>query len=271
MKKTIILSLLAVVMAFVACSPINDKDEMGGSITADQIIANVIVEKINGKNVNKVMFECNSPINCQWTNGVTTVAGSIGEMQMLLLGDQIITLTGLCGDGSIITKEFPITIEDIYYDVAPEYELLCGTGEKVWVWDDTVPHPTGNGGYLIHTAPAWWAIDLNGIDEQAQSNNIPLEGRNGTMTLTLSGMKLTKSGGDEGKFSFDMSKTTVTSDGTWAIGKLYTNNVEVLLGFMHSTNEYDILKLDENTLHLASPDPGAGMWGGCWYWCFKAQ
>ena len=64
MKKTMIfLLLLLVSLSFVACDPIEDREEMTGSITPEQIQATVRFEQIGGKNVHKVMYKCSSPIN----------------------------------------------------------------------------------------------------------------------------------------------------------------------------------------------------------------
>lgn len=104
MKKIMIFSLLVASLSFAACDPIEDREEMTGSITVDQIQATVTVEQIDGQNVNKVFFECKSPISCQWTNGVDTKAGASGEMFLLLSGENTITLKGLCADGSIVEK-----------------------------------------------------------------------------------------------------------------------------------------------------------------------
>ena len=82
-----------------ACQPLDNREEMTGNISVEDIQATVRVEQINGKNVNKVFFECSSPISCQWSNGVETHATSSGEMLMFLTGEQTVTLTGLCGDG----------------------------------------------------------------------------------------------------------------------------------------------------------------------------
>ena len=63
MKKIMIFSLLVASLSFAACDPIEDREEMTGSITVDQIQATVTVEQIDGQNVNKVFFECKSPIS----------------------------------------------------------------------------------------------------------------------------------------------------------------------------------------------------------------
>lgn len=278
MKKiTIILSLVALCV-LASCDPIEIRYEMGDSITADQIVATAVPEVINGQNVNKVILECNSPINCQWSNGILQANSNYAEMLMFVPGTQTITLTGLCADGTKITKEFTVTIDAMHYEVAPEYGYFCGTGEKKWTWDASMGTPWGNGGYLSNVTPGWWCCDMAAIEGQAVEKGYPADGQNGYMTFVLNGLKLQKSDGAVGNFSFDMTKTTTGADGNiWGIGKLTTKGVNVLLGVQPNQSgfpmiyEYDILQLNDDRMYLACPEPGAGAWGTCWYWCFTAM
>lgn len=275
MKKLMIFSLLVTVISLVACDPIDDRDKMTGSITADQIQAIVKVEQINGKNVNKVTYECSSPISCQWTNGVLTKAGANGEMIMFLEGNQTVTLTGICGDGSMITKEFSVTVDDMHYDVDPEYGYLCGNGEKTWTWDDEVAGPWGNGGYLGNTTPGWWVVGMNDIEAQASKRGYPGDGAGATMTFMLNGLKIKKSTGKEGTFTFDMSKKIKNGDEVWSCGEFYIKKDGILLPMVLNDETYantlKILRIDNDKLYLAAPRAGVSSAGGeATFWCFKA-
>ena len=53
MKKIMIFSLLVASLSFAACDPIEDREEMTGSITVDQIQATVTVEQIDGHSSDK--------------------------------------------------------------------------------------------------------------------------------------------------------------------------------------------------------------------------
>lgn len=276
MKKIMIFSLLVASLLFAACDPIEDREKMTGSITADQIQATVTVEQIDGQNVNKVSFKCSSPISCQWSNGILTKAGSEGDMLMFIVGTQTVTLTGVCGDGSIVTKEFQVTVDKMHYDVDPVYGYLCGDGEKTWTWDDEVGGPWGNGSYLDNTTPGWWVLKLDELEGQASGKGYAGEGAGATMTFVLNGLKLQKSSGKEGTFSFDMSKQTLNGGGeVWACGKLYTSGAGILLPVIindeTSTGTFDILQVNDDKLYLAAPrasTTGAG--GEATFWCFKA-
>ncbi|SHE70878.1 hypothetical protein [Dysgonomonas macrotermitis] len=277
MKKIIILPLLAILISFIACSPIDDREELKGNITADQIDAIVTVETIDGKNVNKIKFECHSPINCKWSNGVVTVAANSGEMQMFITGDQTVTLTGLNSDGTTLTKEYSVRIDELYYPIAKEYEYFCGpTGEKIWRWDTEAAIPYGMGGYMASSNGDWASSDMDAIQAKADAADKSNEGKNGRLKFSLNGMKITKlnndgSDGSESTFLFDMSRQTPNFMGNeWAIGKVYTNTSDaLLLGFDHPSTEFDILRLDEDKMVLVSTESGA--WAGAYFWFFEAE
>ena len=147
------------------------------------------------------------------------------------------------------------------------------------LWDTLVPRPLfgGNGGYKGgDKAPAWWKVEIGAqLDEQAVGKGTPDDGTDGSMTFTLSGMKLTKSSGVSGTFNFDMSKTSTAGDGTpYAIGELTTKGVNVLLGIQPNAGDamvyrYDILKLTEDKMYLCVED--AANPGQAFFWCFKAK
>lgn len=119
-----------------------------------------------------------------------------------------------------------------------------------------------------------------------QSSGMPGEGykvnirgtADASMVFSIQGASLTKKRSDgttvKGTFSFDMTKTTNdTSGNTWAIGKLKTAGVTVLVGVSPdegkaSVYEYDIHTLDEETLILSYAPAGSGEWGNCYYWKF---
>lgn len=278
MKKSIIFSMLVGAAMLIACNPIEDRDTMTGAITADQLKISATPVVKDGVNSNYI--ELNSEGNAclsSWDYGFGTLTTTKGTVKVMMAGDNDIVYNGMNADGTIIQKKITVHVDKLY-DVAPEYALFCGgTGTKTWVWDDLMGTPWGNGGYLGNTTPGWWTNNVDAIETQAQGKGYPGDGKNGSMLFSLKGLKLTKSDGTSGSFSFDMTKTTPDGNGnTWGIGKFYTKSVNVLLGIQPNDgnkviNEYDILKLDANHLYLACPEKGAGAWGTCWFWCFRAK
>ena len=187
---------------------------------------------------------------------------------------------------------FPVTVEEAF-DVAPEWAIFCGTGEKVWTWDETqspAGRVWGNGAYKASLVPDWWGRTLADISGELPGNDV-----GATMTFSASGAKLIKKRTDGieevGTFSFDMSKVIKAGEapgGQWSIGRLYTNQVTVLNGKQQNVPgapplyEYEILKLNDNQIALGwatalkdgkvvSFDEARqnGAWSEAWYWFFK--
>jgi len=277
MKKSILLSILAVSVLLASCEPIEHRDVLQGGITESQLNISAIPEIRDGVNSNYIQL--NSDGNAclsSWNYGFGTLVATKGTVKVMAKGPNTIVYTGLNADGTMITKSITVQV-DALYDVEPEWALFCGdSGLKDWVWDNTVAGPWGNGGYKGNNAPGWWVVSINDINGQA-----PGEGAGASMTFSLIGAKIIKNYNDgttaEGSFTFDMSKITYDDGGAvWAKGKLNTKNVTVLCG--KSPNEgnapvysYDILKLTENNLVLSYPEPGAGSWGTAWFWVFMKK
>jgi len=269
--------IVATVTLFTACDPAEDRDILSGAISADDLDISATPQIIDGKNSNYI--ELNSDgVGClsswDYGNGITTKTKT--TVQLVLGGSNEIIFTGLNADGSYITKSLTVQV-DTLINVPTEWGLLCGTGEKSWVWDDTGGQAVwGNGGYLGCYAPCWWTVGVGDMDGQAAG-----EGKNAELIFSVKGSKLTKQFSDgtstSGSFTFDMSQTTGDGNGgIWGKGKLNTKNVTVLAGFQPNGGgapvyEYDILQLDEDKLYLGWPEPGAGAWGTAWFWMFKKK
>ena len=276
MKKLLIyLPLLAGILF--SCEPIEDRASMGGAISADQLEARVEPVVVDGKNSNKVVVDCSSPVNVRWSYDLGTSQRTTDTLLMVVEGESTVTLIARNPDGTEVTKDYTVNVEELSFSVAPQWGYLCGSGEKEWVWDtqDNAGAVFGNGGYLANTAPGWWMMGSDGVDDEA-----PGEGSGASMVFSTKGASLTKHLSDgttqEGTFSFDMSKQKMADDGTvWSSGKLHTNGVTVLCGI--SINEgykevhaYDILRLDDDKLYLGYAAEGTGAWGEAWFWMFQA-
>ena len=277
MKKTLIYSLVAVTMLLVACDPAEDRDVLSGAITAEELQISATPLKVDGKNSNSIELNSDGVGSLSsWNYGNGTTTSTKTTVQLVLKGANEIVFTGLNHDGTTITKTLTVQV-DTLINVPAEWGLLCGEGEKSWVWDDTDPSAVwGNGGYKGSVSPSWWKVALADIDGQAAG-----EGAGAEMVFAVGGSSLTKIKADgsssKGSFSFDMSAKTLDDGGVvWAIGKLKTKNVGVLCGIQPNGGgatvyDYDILKLDADKLVLAFPEPGAGSWGTAWFWMFKAK
>jgi len=276
MNKTLIYSMLAATMMMAACDPTENRDVMSGAITASDLQISATPVLVNGKKSNSIVLNSDK-VGCltSWNygNGVTTSTKI--TVQLVLKGANEIVFTGLNHDGTTITKTLTVQI-DTLINVPPEWGILCGTGQKSWVWDNTASSVWGNGGYKGNTSPGWWAVKLSDMAGQTTG-----EGDGAEMVFSVKGSSLTKKKTDGtsmvGSFSFDMTAITKDDGGAvWAKGKLKTKNVTVLSGKQPNGGnapiyDYDILKLDNAKMALAWPEPGAGSWGTAWFWMFKAK
>lgn len=293
-----IFSLLVASLSFVACDPIEDREKMTGSITADQIQATVTVEQVNGKNVNKVKFSCSSPISCQWSNGVNVLSASSGELLLFLQGEQMITLTGLNSDGTIVTKEFPVTVDEMYYEVPAEYAMLCGSGSKKWTWDTEVNGGAwGNMGYKADSGEnfanngsgTWWSCAPADLADQLSHSTIGSptgeENADAYMTWTLSGTKIetfTPSGTLIRSGKFSLNNYSKKEEG-WSIGTLTTTAEAILWPWVinwasspavhpvAAPTEFEVIQLNEEKMVLVVPPADGSSWSEATFWRFKAK
>jgi len=269
------IAILIASITFAGCEAVEDRLDIGGFISADQLELTATPVVINGKNTNKVVLNNSSPVLSSWDYGVGTTQKKTDTVLMVVEGDSEIVFTGRNPDGSEITKTLTVNVEDMYFPVPPEWAFLTGGSEKEWEWDESKPGVWGNGGYLGNVAPAWWTLPIGDIDGQSAN-----EGVGAKMIFSLRGAKFTKVKSDgtteSGTFSFNMaSKTMDESGAVWAKGKLTLKGTTVLNGISPNEGgakvyEYDILVVDDNQLVLSYPEPGAGAWGTAWFWMFRA-
>ena len=260
----------------IGCDPIEDRMELGKSITADQLNITATNVMVNGKKSNKVVLDNKSPVLSSWDYGVGVTQRKTDTVLLVTTGENEIVFTGLNADGVKINKTILVSVEELSFPVPPEWGSLTDGTEKTWIWDSTKPSVWGNGGYLASLGPAWWTLQESEIDGQATA-----EGTGAKMLFSLRGAKLTKvkSNGETivGSFAFDMSKKLTMEDGSvWSQGKLTTKNVTVLCGISPdedkaSVYDYDILFLNDHEMILAYAPYGTAAWGTAWFWVFRAE
>lgn len=111
MKK--IFFIFVTLCAIAACDPTHEDIGIGGSITADELKAksSVTVDKdASGKNGNIITCSTSAPVNAKWTIAGKDLVGNYAKKKMRL-GEYVVTLTGLCADGTEVKAEFPIKCE----------------------------------------------------------------------------------------------------------------------------------------------------------------
>ena len=279
-------------MAFVSCEPVENRLEMKGAVTEADVRAKIKVEvimreseetpgKMVKSNFINIINEGLAPCVTSFTHGLGTFVGaSINNLQAFVVaGEQTVLVNVLNADGTRLDPiPFTVVVEEAF-DVAPEWAIFCGDGERVWTWLDE-GRTWGNGGYKADLAPGWWGRPASEIDGEMEGN-----GEGATMTFSATGARLIKDRNDGiqeiGTFSFDMSKKirNANNDGDWSIGHMSTSQVTVLNGQrMNDGNgplyEYEILKLSDEELVLGWPtgdNIDAGGWSEAWFWVFRAK
>ncbi|MDR1782827.1 MAG: hypothetical protein LBR13_01000 [Dysgonamonadaceae bacterium] len=281
MKKiSIILTIAVTILATTACDPIENRNELSGQTTMAKIdqLVSVTAEMRDGVRSNYLLLNADGmDALCSFDYGVGTYVGTKARVQVVTEGANTVIFTALNADGTKLTKEFTVDVQKCF-DVAPEWGLFCGSGEKTWVWDDDAP-VWGNGGYLANVAPGWWAVSVGDIDGQA-----PGEGAGASMIFSVKGSSLTKVKTDgteiKGTFAFSFTEKDIIKDSSgeadWATGTLKTAGVTVLCGINPNASPkdvttYNILKLDDGHLVLATAQPNTGAWGEAWFWRFRAK
>lgn len=272
-----IIATFAILLLFPACEPIVEDANVGEVVTsADQIHAEVTSVVINGKKANKVLVKCTSPVICQWTDGVNTLSSNNGELTLLVQGQQTIELKAMAADGTTFSKEFNVTVEDMYYPVPAAYGLFFGSGEKTWVWNTNWNAPDGGPvGALIMSGGApgsgrdYWGWTPTLSDKKDVCN----EGEGSKMVLTLNGKKITKYDPQgkvvgTGSINFDMTPNNIYG----SLGTLTFAGTNILFPYDYNnmapwaSNTFTITYLDDDHLMLFTPSSNGG-----WYYVFNAE
>jgi hypothetical protein len=277
-----IIAAFALISFFPACEPIVEDANVGEVVTsADQIQAEVNSVVMNGKKTNKVTVKCKSPVVCQWTDGVNTLSSNDGELTLLIEGQQTIEVKALAADGTIFTKEFDVTVEDMYYPVSPAYALFFGSGTKTWVWNSADGWNAPDGGpagaiIMSGGAPSsgrdYWGWTPEDLSSQCKANGYPDEGAGSQMVLTLKGKKIVKYGPTgtvvgTGSINFDMTPTSIYG----SLGTLTFVGTNILFPYDRNGNvpwrfsTFTITYLDDEHLMLFTPSSNGG-----WYYVFNA-
>ena len=112
MKK--IFLLFVAICAIAACNPTHEDISMGGHITADELKAKTSValdiDPVTGKYGNILTCSTSAPVSASWTIAGKAIPGQYVTKKMRL-GESVVTLTGLCGDGTVVSVDFPINSE----------------------------------------------------------------------------------------------------------------------------------------------------------------
>ncbi len=296
MKKIFMMALAASAIVLTACDPVQEDTYKNNqqTVTAEQLRNNssVTVVQENGKNVNCVHVTSSVSAPIQWFNGVLYSTNPTDDIIMLVTGPQTLTITAMNPDGTLVSADYPVNIEELSenYPVDPHWGMLCGAGSKEWVWDDSDGMCWGNCGYLSGVngdIGTWWGVSAPDVAGQISHYGYDLDDSgDATMTFVLAGTKIIKSSGGTGTFSFDFTNSGwVDNDGNkgenadpdnlWAIGQLKATGDGVMFpqhvnSDIHVT-QYDVNYIDDEKMILTYTTPDQESWGEATFWKFKAK
>ena len=111
MKK--IFLFFATACVIVACNPTHEDISNDGHISADELKAMTTVSVDNdgqGHNGNIITCETSAPVTAKWTIDGKDMVGNYAKKKMRV-GEYVVTLTGLCADGTVVTADYPINCE----------------------------------------------------------------------------------------------------------------------------------------------------------------
>ena len=111
MKKIFMLFVAA--CALFACDPTHEDISTNGHITVDELIAKTTVtvdKSADGKNGNILTCSTSAPVNAVWNVAGKNLIGNYAKKKMRV-GEYVVTLTGICSDGTEVKAEFPLNCE----------------------------------------------------------------------------------------------------------------------------------------------------------------
>ena len=106
--------MFVAICAFAACDPTHEKINNGGHITVDELVAKTVVTTdiaADGKNGNVLTCETLAPVSAKWTIAGKDYKSNSAKAKMRV-GQHTVTLTALCADGTKLTADFPVTVDE---------------------------------------------------------------------------------------------------------------------------------------------------------------
>lgn len=275
MKKILFaVSLLATLL--VACDPITDEVSADGSITAEELTNSFqLVPKSEGNNNITVELSTARYIKVYSAENDGVVAEGTSQnmsFQVVPPAREVgYYITTINHDGTVVkssTKSLNVTE---FTDLPEIYDAIFGVdggyGTTTWTWDDSQTLYWGNVGWGSgNNGPSWWGAPASAdIDEQAAGKGLPMDGKDGWFSLSLTGVNTSR--GETGTVNVT---TDVAVDG-WDIGTMKFTGTIPLMGVLPNDGNqrcytYQILKADGDHLVLAAMS-SSGSEG--WYFCYK--
>lgn len=148
MKKSLIYSLLLAAMAFTACDPIEDRLDIGGAISADDLELSATPIVVDGLNSNEVIVENNSPTLSRWVSDRSQIQSSYGIVIFDYIGTRDVQFTARNANGD--QSDVTLTVEvDTMTNLTSSMEDRLGIeyNEDGSLNKDVMPYYLGNADY----------------------------------------------------------------------------------------------------------------------------
>ena len=131
--KKILLSLAVVfALAFTACDPVEDfTKNTAGDITNEEVQA-TLVQK-DGENLVKVTVHSSG--TAQISNGKQTIKANYADLIMREMGDNTVYVTVMNSDGSLVTKEYPVKVTSMPYELPVLETIIWQGNQSCGGWD----------------------------------------------------------------------------------------------------------------------------------------
>lgn len=260
MRTTKYMIGLFVTVLMCACDPIEDRNELTGSLNPEDLDISV---SVSGNTI--TMENKTQGILPYWDYGTGFSNKNKETILQPFAGEHTIKFTayGVGYKGVTVEKTVSVEKNDLEYFKTPEsWNLLSGDGKgKTWVWNLDKSNPYGNGSEMM-TGVEWWGPGVAAMKADGTAFD--------EMTFDLQGaanFALTHKKEDGTVLSVEKAffKTYPTT-----YNKKTFNQVEIIGGKISKGSDnnltYDIVKLDEEELVLRERHSG---WA--WIYFFKAK
>lgn len=254
-----VIGILAVGGLF-ACDPIEDRNELTGSLSPESVDISVSVDG------NSITMENRTPgILPYWNYGTGFSNKNKETILQPFAGKHVIKFTayGVGYKGVTVERTVQIEKNDLEYFKTPEsWNLLSGNGQgKTWVWNLEKSNPYGNGSEMM-TAVEWWGPGVEAMKSDGTAYDEMTFDLQGAANFTLTHKKADGTVLSTEKAFFKTFPTTYN--------KKTFNQVEIIGGKISKATDnnltYDIVVLDENELVLRERHSGFA-----WIYFFKAK
>lgn len=138
--KKILFILTAVLFTLTACESYEKRLDWNTAVlAAEDLTCDITVEQVNGHNGNLCKIMSTSPLVSYVAYGTQVVKAPSAEFILRQVGDNVITVYAINGDGTVIWKEFVVKCDELNRELPPLEVTICDEEfEITGNWDGNV-------------------------------------------------------------------------------------------------------------------------------------